>query len=115
VYKDTSILPELKKNYILGIFSTGDYEFQKHKIKSLDFFTEDYIFIFPEKLDHISEVFSKFTDKQTYFIDNAPDVLQEIRKLTPEIKEILIDRKNRWEDNQEVARITDLTQLPEIL
>jgi phosphoglycolate phosphatase-like HAD superfamily hydrolase len=115
VYEDTSVLPALQKNYILGIFSTGDVEFQKHKITTLNFFDDENVFVFPEKLDHIEEVFAKFEGKELYYIDNALDVLQEIKKLIPGMKEILIDRNNKWEDKQELVRITSFTQLHEIL
>ena len=116
VYKDTSVIESLSKVAKIGIFSKGDRDFQKKKLISLkDYIADEDIFIFPEKINKISEILYKYKDFQVFMVDNEIEVLIKVKNLFPKIETILIDRKNIYQEANKILKIKTLEGLKLII
>lgn len=116
MYKDTSLVRDLSKVAVIGIFSKGDSDFQKQKITFFgDFLDNDNIYIFPDKLSKINEVLGQYNNFQVYLIDNENDVLTRAKDLFPDIYAILIDRKNDKKETEKILKIKSLNDLKSII
>lgn len=116
LYEDCKILSEIKNSRI-GIFSKGDYAFQKAKITSFEnLIEEDLIYIFHNKLEKIQEIISNFSDSELIFVDDNIAVLLKAKDINPKIKTILIDRTNEFgELNNVDFKIESLSDIIPIL
>lgn len=96
LYPETvSVLEKFQKedNLTLGIFSSGNPDFQKAKITSIEhFFSEKYIYIAPSKNDILPEVLQTYKNEDIVFIDDFIPVLQKIKRLDAEALVIWIKR-----------------------
>lgn len=112
-----AVLKHLKTLGIVSLFTEGDSVYQKMKIEKsgLSRFVDN-IFLFENKLVHLSEVIERFRDNKKVFIDDHAEILVKIETAYPEVVtvEILqghystIDHKEHRELDKKLARITDL-------
>ena len=85
------------QNIQLVIFSTGEEKFQTMKLTGIkELLHEEHIHIFVDKLLDLKDVLQKYQDKQVYLVDDLSNVLQEAKSADPSVKTILIDRNNRF-------------------
>ncbi len=116
VYKDTSVIKSLSNISIIGIFSKGDVDFQKQKILFInEFLNNDNVYIFPDKIDKIQEVLGSYQDYEIYLVDNEAEVLNRAKELFPNISAILIDRKNQYQNGENLIKISNLNELKSII
>lgn len=114
VYKDAPNINGLV-NVVLGIFSKGDEEFQKRKIKSIKDLVDVNIHIFKDKIKKLGEVLEKYKDYEIYLVDNEIEVLQRAKTLNSNVFAILIDRNGIEQTDKEITKIKSLEELKEIL
>lgn len=116
MYKDTPFIKKLASLATIGIFSKGDEEFQKYKLNFIkDLLDDKNVYIFPNKIAKIDEVFGKYSEYKTYFIDNEIEALEEVKKRFGDIITILIDRTNEYEDNKNIIKIKSFEELEGII
>lgn len=116
VYKDTSLIKDLSRVAVIGIFSKGDYDFQKQKISFInDSFDNEDVYIFSNKIEEIKEVLQNYQDYQIYMIDDQAEVLDKAKKLFPNIFAILIDRNNIYSQKRDIIKIGTLNDLKSII
>ena len=85
------------QNIQLVIFSIGEVKFQTMKLTGIkELLHEEHIHIFVDKLLDLKDVLQKYQDKQVYLVDDLSNVLQEAKSADPSVKTILIDRNNRF-------------------
>lgn len=95
IFDDSKILFDLK-DIEVGIFSKGEYDYQKLKIhKFLNVINKDNLYIFVNKEEKIPEVFSKYLNKKVYLVDDNQNVLLKAKGYNKNIITVLIDRKKR--------------------
>ena len=115
----------MRSNVDIGIFSTGDKEFQLQKIATLkDLFPENHTHIFVDKREGLADVFSQYKGTHLYLVDDFPAILYEAKKMDKTISTVWIKRDDQGspqvllEDFPQIADfIPDYTikQLDEIL
>ncbi len=116
LYKDSSIIKDLSRVAVIGIFSKGDYDFQKQKISFIaDLLDGENIYIFSNKIGRIDEVLENYLDYQIYMIDNQMDVLEKAKDLFPNISTVLIDRNKSSEEDKDIIKIKTLNELKSII
>lgn len=116
MYKDTSLIRDLSKVAVIGIFSKGDSDFQKQKLTFFgDLLDGDNVHIFPNKIDKMDGVLGKYEDFQTYLIDDQNEVLIKAKELFPDIYAILIDRNNSKNKTKNTIKIKSLNDLKSII
>lgn len=109
IYKDTPVIRDLSKIAVIGIFSKGNSELQKRKISFIvDLIDEKNIFIFPNKINHINEVFELYSEYDITLVDDKDDLLAEVKKLFPNIRIILIDRNGSKGNLQSIKSLDEL-------
>lgn len=116
LYEDCKILFEIK-DCRLGIFSKGDMQFQKAKIKKFEnITTDDLIYIYHDKLQKLNELITKYIDSKLFFIDDNLTVLINAKDINPNVVTILIDRKNEFEKVNGIDfKLTSLSDIMPIL
>lgn len=96
VYKEvTEVLDSLNKIAILGVFSEGDIEFQKKKLKETNiekYFAKDHTHIVLKKIDELKKVLEKYRDRQIFFVDDKLNILYDAKKLSPRVFTIWVKR-----------------------
>ena len=88
------ILEKLSKIAELGIFSKGDFEFQKAKLKNTkieDFFKGKNVHIFQDKILNIKAL-NQYKNYKIFFVDDRLEVLRDVKKFLPSIIVIWIKR-----------------------
>ncbi len=86
----------MRRNIDIIIFSTGEKEFQMHKIKVLkNMLQEDRIHIFSDKLLRLKDVLLKYHDKHIFLVDDLPTILYEAKKLYPGITTVWVDNDKK--------------------
>ena len=97
IYEDvhSTIKYLVSNNYIIGIFSTGDYDHQKIKVESLkEHLTDDHIYISEDKFKIIKKTLPTYENYKTYILDDLPEILHEAKIHNQKIFTILIKRQN---------------------
>jgi FMN phosphatase YigB (HAD superfamily) len=77
------VLSAFHKKAILGIFSQGELEFQKAKLKKTglyNFFVKEHIYIEILKKDKIEFLIKKYQQNHIYFIDDNLSILESVKK-----------------------------------
>jgi phosphoglycolate phosphatase-like HAD superfamily hydrolase len=96
IYEEVEkILAELKEVATLGIFSKGENEFQKTKLKKtgmLKFFEKNDIHIFVDKDANLMDVIRKYKDSKLFLVDDKLGILFSAKKNMPEITTIWVKR-----------------------
>src|SRR3989344_9501397 len=96
IYEEVKdVLEKLSKIALLGIFSEGDLEFQRKKLDQteiVDYFEKDNTHIVLNKLTEIRKVLQKYTDRETFFVDDKLNVLFDAKKIFPKVVTIWVKR-----------------------
>lgn len=98
------VLGSLSKIAELGIFSKGELEFQKAKLKNTkieSFFKEENVHIFQDKIAN-ANILNKYRDYEVFFVDDRLDVLLDIKKTLPSVLAIWIRRGPHAEGLQKI-------------
>lgn len=111
LFADVSILKDLSEKFILGIFSKGDYDFQKNKLENIkNLLNKSDIHIFTNKINHSKEIINLNLDSRLLFVDDDISVLENLNLVSDEINLILINRKNLY-NNPTFKTIRSLEEL----
>lgn len=118
-YKETKhVMKKLSKIAKIGIFSKGHDRLQRQKLYALlEILSSDDIHITINKRSIVSEVFSKYKQYKVYVVDDALDVLREIKKINNKIFTIWVkrgfyaDKQKNIKNFKPDAVIDDLSKL----
>ena len=89
------VLTELKKIAILGIFSEGEINLQRTKLRKSNlqkYFKEEHVHIVPDKLAEIKRVLDGYKNKQIFFVDDKLTILRDANTVLPSIFAIWLKR-----------------------
>lgn len=89
------LLKDLSKTAMLGIFSQGEVDFQKKKLKETGIdkhFIDEYINIVESKIDTIETVIDKYKNYEIFLIDDRIDNLEMAKRHNPNIKTVWVKR-----------------------
>lgn len=104
IYEEVaSVLSSLSNFATLGIFSEGEYEFQKAKLEKtgiLKFFKRENIHIFQGKDLNLIQVINKYQGSRIYLVDDRLAVLSSAKKNAQQIFAIWVKR-GRYAETQE--------------
>ncbi|MCL4418618.1 HAD hydrolase-like protein [Patescibacteria group bacterium] len=96
LYKEVDrVLEELSKDktLLIGIFSGGNKNFQKEKIKrQLNLFNKKHIHIFPYKKIELENMLKKYKNYKVFLIDDVLSILSKAKKIDKSIYAIWIKR-----------------------
>lgn len=96
IYKEViGVLESLNKIAILGIFSEGQIDFQRIKLKETNidkYFEHDNRHIVLNKLDELKEILEKYKNRKIFFVDDKLTILRDSKKLFPEVFTIWVKR-----------------------
>jgi len=115
VYKDASVVNDLSKTAIIGIFSKGDSKFQKQKIKFIKKLADENIHIFKDKTKNLKPVSENYKEFEVYLIDNEIEVLKVAKNIRSNLFAILIDRAGLEEVEKSIIKIKGLEELKGII
>lgn len=106
------LLEKLKKDYRLGVFSEGFYEYQQLKISSLiDLMDKDLIFIARRKLD---DNFLSTLPKTSIIIDDRKEVVEKLKSFGG-FNVFWLNKNNDQEKIDGVIEIKDLRELKNLI
>lgn len=91
----TNALVRIKDLASLGIFSKGNVEFQKTKLKKtgmISFFKEKDMHIFDDKDVNLINVLDRYKDSKLFLVDDKLSVLATAKKLMPQIIAVWVKR-----------------------
>jgi len=89
------ILQRLKNISSLGIFSRGEVQFQKTKLRKTGltkFFTANNIHIFDDKDANLVQVLEKYKNFKLFLVDDRLELLYSAKQLMPQIVTIWVKR-----------------------
>lgn len=120
-YKEViKVLNSLSKIAILGIFSEGNTDFQKKKLKETNidkYFAKDHTHIVLKKIDDLKTILKRYEDRKIFFVDDKLDILCDAKKLSPGVLTIWMKRGFYAEKQKDIpgfkpdATITNLKQV----
>lgn len=90
-----SVLQDLSGIAELGILSEGDLSFQKEKLVKTEIekhFSENHVFIVPDKLIALDEILKKYKKYKLYLVDDRLQVLEKAKKLHSSIMTVWVKR-----------------------
>lgn len=100
------VLTELKKIAILGIFSEGEINLQRMKLRKSNlqrYFKEEHIHIVPDKLAEIKRVLDGYRNKKIFFVDDKLTILRDANSILPSIFAIWLKRGIYAMNQKEIA------------
>jgi FMN phosphatase YigB (HAD superfamily) len=115
------VLSELSKEAILGIFSEGEEEFQKTKLKTTKidhFFHKDHMYIEKEKEKIIEKIKTKYKDASIIIVDDKLPMLSLTKKQNPHAFTIWIKRGEYAKNQKQLPDFTpdaEIDNLSEII
>lgn len=119
-----NMLKELSKKATLGIFSEGELDHQKLKMKKtgLDkYFKNPNIHIFPSKIEYFQGIALNYASSNLYLVDDKLEMLNLAKMAHPALKTIWVKR-GKYADIQKPIEgftpnetIYDLTKLQNII
>ena len=125
IYEEVmGILLQLKNIASLGVFSKGEIEFQKTKLRKtgmIKFFQENNIHIFDDKDVNLIEVLRKYEDSKLFLVDDKLGILYSAKKHMPGIITVWVKRgpyaaiQKPIEDFVPSATINNLSNLYDIV
>lgn len=89
------ILIKLSELASLGIFSKGETEFQKTKLKKtgmIKFFKDNNVHIFNDKDANLINVLEKYKDSKLFLVDDKLEILYSAKKHMPQVLTIWVKR-----------------------
>lgn len=101
-----SVLDKLSGFADLGIFSKGEMEFQKTKLKKtgmIRFFQEHNVHIFDDKDMNVVNVLEKYKDSRLFLVDDKLGTLYSAKKHTPEVFTIWVKRGPYAQNQKEIV------------
>lgn len=90
-----TLLRDLSKIAVLGIFSQGEVDFQKKKLKKTGIdkhFIDEYINIVESKIDTIETVIDRYKNYEIFLIDDRIDNLEMAKRHRGDIKTVWVKR-----------------------
>ena len=121
LYKETKdVLGILSKNKLLriGIFSGGEDDFQRNKIKEIeDFLHKEHIHIYFLKEKELSSIIERYKKYKLYLVDDRLDILNMAKNLNEDTSTIWIKRGRFAKQQKEIpgfapdATITNLKEV----
>lgn len=82
-----------KKDLILGVFSSGPYEFQRAKIRAIEnLFQKDHINIYLFKEEALKPLIQKYRNYELYFVDDLLSILYNASRISNNVYTIWIKR-----------------------
>lgn len=94
-HEELEVLNKISKKAILGIFSEGDKNLQKSKLKETkiyDLFHQEHVHIEPQKEKIIKEIGEKYKNIALSIVDDKLPVLSLLKKQNPYIFTVWIKR-----------------------
>lgn len=102
-YEEVKRVLESLSNFVtLGIFSEGEYAFQKVKLEKtgiLKFFKEEDIHIFQGKDNNLIQAINKYKGSRIFLVDDRLTVLASAKKNAQQVSTIWV-RRGRYADAQ---------------
>lgn len=96
IYEEVmEVLTQLTNVAIMGIFSKGETEFQKTKLRKtgmMKFFKENNVHIFDDKDVNLIQVLEKYKDAKLFLVDDKLGVLFFAKKHMPQIITVWVKR-----------------------
>lgn len=125
VYEEViEVLEKLSGIAILGIFSEGQIDFQKNKLKETNiekYFNFDNLHIVLNKLDKLKGILEKYKKGKTFFIDDKLAILSDAKKLFPAVFTVWVKRGPFAENQKEIpgfapdAEVENLSEVVRIV
>ena len=125
IYKEViEVLDNLNKIAILGIFSEGDIDFQRRKLRQTNidkYFEKVHTHIVLEKLDDLKRILKSYEDRQVFFVDDKLNILYDAKKSFPDVFTIWVKRGFYAENQKNIpgfkpdATVTNLEDVVEII
>lgn len=89
------VLVNLREIATLGIFSEGNIDFQRRKLKETNigkYFAQDNTHIVLNKLDELKGIFERYEDRKFFFVDDKLAILHDAKKEFPDVFTIWVKR-----------------------
>jgi FMN phosphatase YigB (HAD superfamily) len=125
VYEEVrQVLENLNTFATLGIFSKGEVQFQKTKLRETDlvkFFEEKNIHIFDDKNINLVQTVNKYKGSKIFLVDDRLEVLSSAKKNTKQIFTIWMKRGRYAQSQKEIpgffpdARVENLLEVVKIV
>ncbi len=125
IYEEViDVLDNLGKIAVLGIFSEGDIDFQRTKLKETKiekYFEQDNIHIVLNKLNELQGVLEKYKNRKTFFVDDKLSILFEAKNMYPEVFVVWVKRGFYAENQKEIpgfkpdAQVENLSEVVRIV
>ncbi len=125
IYQEVAeVLSNLSKIATLGIFSKGETEFQKTKLKKtgmIKFFKENNIHIFADKDVNLINVLKKYASTKLFLVDDKLEILYSAKKHMSGIVTIWVKRGPFAENQKEIfgfkpdAQVENLSEVVRIV
>jgi FMN phosphatase YigB (HAD superfamily) len=113
---DGDFLGRIREKAEIGIFSKGELNFQKRKLREIQsFINEQNIFIFENKIVKIEEVANKYREYEVYVVDDRQDVLESFKKINDNVITILVDDKSTAKTTFIDYELSGIQDFPQIL
>lgn len=118
------VLEKLNKIAVLGIFSEGDLEFQRTKLKKTAinyYFDEDNTHIVLSKLSELKRILKQYEDRITFFVDDKLSILHDAKKMLPGVVAVWVKRGIYAENQKEIpgfkpdAEVDNLSEVVRIV
>lgn len=106
------ILKKISKIARVGIFSTGEKEFQHNKLlntKIMDYFKSSDIHVSSDKEQVLKEVVNGYSGDEIFLVDDKIKILKTAKELYPKIHTIWVKRGPFVEAMKDIRYVPDTT------
>lgn len=100
------VLDELSNLADLGIFSKGEIEFQKTKLKKtgmIKFFQEHNIHVFDDKDASLIDILDKYRKSKLFLVDDKLETLYSAKKHMPQVITVWVKRGPYAQNQKEIV------------
>lgn len=125
IYEEViSVLENLNKVALLGIFSEGNIDFQIRKLKETNiekYFAQDNTHIVLNKLDELKGIFQRYKNRNFFFVDDKFTILFDAKKAFPDVFTIWVKRGPFAQNQKEIpgfkpdAEVKNLAEVIKII
>ena len=125
VYEEViEVLDYLKKSATLGVFSEGNIDSQRRKLKETNidkYFDKDHTHVVLKKLDELKRVLKNYENRQIFFVDDKLSILFDAKKIFPKVIAIWVKRGVYAENQKEIpgfrpdAEVENLSEVVKIV
>lgn len=106
IYQEViQVLENLKTIAILGIFSEGNIDFQRKKLRETGiekYFEQDNTHIVLNKLEELKGIIEKYEDRETFFVDDKLAILFDAKESFPDVFTIWVKRGPFAQNQKEI-------------